>query len=118
MNNLRYRKRPTVQQRVAVSSPYYAIDGQQSKQPLNAENAPSSMKQKFTDKDFFSKLFTKSNYSVNGALVGGAIGMGVALYKRNHYFIYTFVGGVVGVIATSILMKNYTFEKKVKTQNK
>lgn len=105
--------------RMGVYSPYYAVDGvQSSSQPIKVDSLPPKVRSNFTDKDFFSKLFTKSNYSVNGALVGGAIGLGVALYKRNHYVVYSFVGGVIGIIATNLLMKNYTFEKKVKQINK
>src|ERR1017187_6280288 len=94
-----------VKRRVNISSPYYSLDGGMTggDQPKTANpNAISSdLKTKFADKDFFKNLFTKSSYAVNGALLGGTVGLGLSLYKRSNYIVYTFVGGIVGIIATN-----------------
>lgn len=98
-----------------VSSPYYKVSAHHysdNGSHKSDNSAISADGKKSFEYSKISDLFAKTDMSINSALVGGAIGLGVALYRRQQYFISIFIGGAIGLIGGGFLFKNYKFEKK------
>lgn len=103
---------------INVSSPYYGVTnnqyvgGNERTSQRDEKQMMSADGKKSFDFKSISELFGKTDMSINGALVGGGIGLGVALYRRQHYLVSVFVGGTFGFLISNLLFKNYSITKK------
>ena len=58
-----------------------------------------------TDKSYASKIKTNSRNNMNGALVGGGIGILIGVASRQNFYITGLIGLIIGRLFITNLMK-------------
>lgn len=74
----------------------------EKKTTFNLDNAKTNL----------NKIATITDSTMKFAFVGGIVGLGIALYRRNSYIVSPIIGIVIGGIVANVINNNVQIIKK------
>lgn len=77
-------------------------DAKESKTVLNVGSKIADKIKAIKDNEYTNNIMSKNKKSVNGALVGGGIGLLLGFYKSQNLFLYTSVGALSGILIANV----------------